>query len=98
MISGHREGVVVDVWAVPDSSRECVDGIHDGALRVRVSAPAEAGRANQAIASLVATSVGGGRAEVLGSGRSRRKRVLVRGVTLDEAVRRVTAAGWEPPS
>jgi uncharacterized protein (TIGR00251 family) len=77
--------VVVEVWVVPASSRNGVDGFHDGLLRVRVTDPPEAGRANAAAARVVAEFLGARRAAIVSGGSSRRKQVLVEGVAIDEA-------------
>lgn len=81
------DAVVVEVWVVPGSSREKIGGIHDGALRVRVRAPAEGGRANRAAADAVAAALGGRRGRVVSGVTSRRKRVRVEGVSPGEASR-----------
>jgi len=85
MLSAHPDGVVVEVWVVPGSSRDAIGGIHDGALRVRTTAPAEGGGANRAAARLVAARLGGRRAQVITGHASRRKRILVSGVGLAAA-------------
>ena len=85
MLREHPEGVVVEVWVVPGSSRELVGGIHDGALRVRTTAPAHGGEANRAVARLVAAAVGGRRGRIISGRASRRKQVLVEGVGADAA-------------
>ena len=87
MLVTHPEGVVVAVWVVPGASRERVGGEHDGALRVWTTAPPEGGRANGAVAVLVATHLGGTGGEIVSGGSARRKRVLVRGVDLVAARR-----------
>lgn len=86
MIVSHPEGVVVDVWVVPGSSRDVVGGDHDGALRVRTSAAPVGGEANRAVARLVAAAAGGRRGAVIGGHGGRRKRVLVVGVSWERAV------------
>jgi hypothetical protein len=91
VLRNHPDGVLVAVWVVPGAAREEVVGAHDGALRVRVSAPAEAGKANRAAAALVARALGVRRAEVVSGHTARRKQVLLPGVTL-EAVERSLAA------
>jgi uncharacterized protein YggU (UPF0235/DUF167 family) len=74
---------------VPGASRDEVGGAHDGALRVRTTSQAEHGNANRAAAELVAEAVGGRRGVVLSGATSRRKRILVEGVTPEEARRRI---------
>lgn len=91
MLSAHDQGVIVEAWVVPNASRDEITGEHDGALRIRTTAPAEGGKANRAIARLVGDAIGGGRSEVIAGAASRRKRVLVEGVTLEEARRSIDA-------
>lgn len=85
----HPDGVLVTVWVVPGASHAGVAGIHDGALRLRVAAPAEGGRANRAAEALVARAFGGRRAEVVLGHAARRKEVLLAGVTLQAAQERL---------
>jgi uncharacterized protein (TIGR00251 family) len=89
MITSHPEGVIVEVWVVAGGSRDEVGGVYHGALRVRTTAPAEGGKANRAVARLVANAVGGRRGSVVSGAGSRRKRVLVEGVTAREAELRI---------
>jgi uncharacterized protein (TIGR00251 family) len=87
----HPDGVLVVAWVVPGARRSEVAGLHGGALRVRVSAPPEGGKANRAAADLVARAVGGRRGEVVAGAGSRRKQVLVRGVAMGAAAERLQA-------
>lgn len=66
---------------VPGAARSEIVGLHDGALRVRVAAPAEGGKANRAVARLVGRAVGGRGGEVVAGAGGRRKQVLVAGVS-----------------
>jgi uncharacterized protein YggU (UPF0235/DUF167 family) len=90
-VAAHPEGAVVDVWVVPGAARTEVAGLHDGAVRVRVAAAPERGRANAAAAALVAEAAGGRRGRVVAGAGSRRKRVLVEGVAPGEARDRLMA-------
>ncbi len=67
------------MWAVPGARRPGLAGMHGGALRVRVAAPAERGRANRELARLLTQAIGVP-AELVGGGSGRRKRFLVRGL------------------
>jgi len=95
-LRAHPDGVVVDAWVVPGAARTEVVGLHGGALRVRVSAPAEGGKANRAAARLVARALGGRRAEVIAGAGSRGKQVLVAGVTVEAAAERLAGLLGSP--
>jgi uncharacterized protein (TIGR00251 family) len=81
MLQPHPAGTLIDVWVVPGASRDEIVGEHDGALKVRVSAAPEKGRANTAVARLLAARVPGRRVSVVTGMTSRRKQLLVEGVT-----------------
>ncbi|HLT96281.1 MAG TPA: DUF167 domain-containing protein [Acidimicrobiia bacterium] len=83
-LSDHPEGVVVECWVVPGASRTEVKGVHADALRIRVSAPPEGGRANREVCKLL-EKIFGARVELVAGETSRRKQVLVRGIDLDRA-------------
>lgn len=76
------DAVEIAVHASPGAGRTQVVGRHGAALKVRVAAPPEQGRANDALAALLAEAVGVRPADVeLTSGASsRQKRFTVRGV------------------
>lgn len=78
-------GVRIDVKAVPGASRDEIAGVLGDRLKVRVSAPAEGGRANRAIVDLIAAALGISPrdAEVVSGAASSQKTVRVRGVPID---------------
>jgi len=78
----HPAGTLVDVWVVPGASTSEIVGEHDGALRIRVSAPPERGKANRAVARLLAERLPGHRVTVVAGSKGRRKQVLVEGASL----------------
>jgi len=82
----HPEGTEVAVWVVPGASRTEVAGLHDGALRVRVAAPPESGKANKAVVRLITEKTGVKVRLTFGTA-SRRKRLLIEGRTPREAAR-----------
>ena len=86
--------VVLRLSVSPGAGRSLVVGRHGDALKVRVGAPPERGRANAAVIDLVATVLGVAQAdvEVVGGETSRSKRVAVGGIDADEVDRRLDAA------
>jgi hypothetical protein len=75
-------GVELWVHVQPRASRDAVGGAHGGALRVKVRAPAEDGRANEAVCRALAEALGVRRAavELVAGATARRKRVRIAGV------------------
>lgn len=70
-------GVVLDVHVQPGGSRDQVVGRHGDALKVKVSAPPEGGKANAAVCRLLADAfdVPSSSVAVVSGARGRRKRV-----------------------
>ena len=85
-ITPHDEGVIIAVRAQPGAKRNEVAGIRDRMLLVRVTQAPEKGKANKAIAEVIAKAIGLRRSQVeLFSGEtSRQKRFLVRNLTAEE--------------
>lgn len=81
--------VVLRLHVQPGAGRTAVVGRHGDALKVRVAAPPEGGRANDAVLALVASTLGvKAEAVELASGpASRSKRVRVTGVEPDDVAR-----------
>jgi len=79
------DGVSVDVWVVPGARKPGFDGMHDGAVRLKVGAPPEGGRANDEAARVVAAAIGGRRGRVVRGITSRRKSIEVIGTDLEQA-------------
>jgi uncharacterized protein (TIGR00251 family) len=76
-------GVIVLVRVQPRASKDEVAGVMDGALKVRLQAPAVEDRANVALCEYLARLLKTPKSAVriLGGGRSRIKRIQIRGVT-----------------
>jgi uncharacterized protein (TIGR00251 family) len=85
-IRSHADGATVAVRAKPGAKKDAVLGERAGALLVSVTAPAQDGRANDAIVELLAARLGARRSQLdLVSGRtSRDKVILVRGATVEQ--------------
>ena len=79
------------VKVVPGSSRSVIAGWLGDALRIRVTAPPERGKANAAVASLLDEVLGlpKGSARIVSGGTSPRKLVEIAGLTESEVRRRL---------
>lgn len=79
-VAPHPDGSVVEVWAVAGAKRPGIYGLHDGAVRIKVAARAEAGKANRAIARTLCEATGATVAELDRGAAHRRKRFVLVGV------------------
>lgn len=84
-------GVVIDVHVQPGGSRDEVVGRHGDALKVKVSAAPEGGKANAAVCRLLADAfdVPASSVVVTGGAKSRRKRVRIDGIDAAAAAGRL---------
>lgn len=85
-------GVVFTVRVQPRASRDEIAGVIDGAMKVRLQAPAVEDRANQALCEYLARLLKTPKSAVriLSGERSRMKRIAIRGVTEREVRELVT--------
>ena len=86
----HPDGVAVDLWVVPGASRSGVMGMHGDRVKVRVGVPAQAGKANEAVAAIVAAKLGVASVALETGRSSRAKRVVAAGISVAEAVSRLS--------
>jgi uncharacterized protein (TIGR00251 family) len=85
---------VIAVKVVPGAAEDEIVGWLGGALKVRVQAPPQHGRANRALEALLAEKLGLNKnAVVVAAGQgAARKRVAIAGLTHEEIVRRLAGA------
>lgn len=85
-LTPHASGVIVPVYAQPGARRNAIVGVHLGRLKVAVTAAPEKGKANAAVAEVLAGMLGLAKSRVtLLSGETHReKRFLAAGVTVDD--------------
>ena len=78
-------GVSFGVKVVPGSSRTCIAGVLDGALKVKISAAPEKGKANQSLIAFLAKTLGvNKRAISIESGQTNPHKIIsVSGVSAD---------------
>jgi uncharacterized protein (TIGR00251 family) len=93
MSQHHQPAAILHVRVQPRASRNEVLGFNGPVLRVRVTAPPEAGRANDAVVALLAEALGvpRSRIRILRGHAARNKVVLVESLTQAEAARRLEA-------
>jgi hypothetical protein len=85
----ERDGSIIFVVRVtPRASRDAIAGEHEGALKVRITAPPLENRANDALRRLLASglNVPVSAVRIVGGEKNRNKRVSVVGVTRAQVV------------
>lgn len=97
MLTATATGVRIAVRVQPRASRTELAGLHGEALKIRLAAPPVDGAANDALIRFLAATLGVPRAAVtISSGQhGRRKNVLVAGLGLAEAARRLQVGAGE---
>ncbi|WP_425399706.1 DUF167 domain-containing protein [Aeoliella sp.] len=90
----HPDGTLLDVRARAGGRVNAVTGVRQGALLVSVTQVAERGKANQAIAAVLAQVFGCGKRqiELVRGATSSSKQFLLRGIDRDTAAHRIEAA------
>jgi uncharacterized protein len=92
-------GVVIDVHAMPNANKTVVQGIHDGALHIRLKAPPVEGKANAALLKWLAAELEIPRSgiELLRGDKSRRKQCRVEPAYIEAARWEKLQGGKAPP-
>jgi uncharacterized protein (TIGR00251 family) len=89
----HSRGgeVLLRVKVTPGSSRNRIVGLHGGALKLAVSAPAERGKANEAVLGLLAETLGlrSNQLRLTAGQRSPHKTIAIRQLTVEQALARL---------
>jgi uncharacterized protein (TIGR00251 family) len=89
--------LLLDVKAIPGSSRSGIAGLRDGALLVRIAAPPERGKANDELRSILARELGLSRSEVVFvSGAASRRKRLSLPMSAEGALRRLAGESHDP--
>jgi uncharacterized protein (TIGR00251 family) len=81
-MSRPRGEARLTVRVTPRAARDAVDGVRDGTLRLRVTAPPVEGAANAAVVRLISAAVGvtPSSVRIVGGDRGRTKVVVIEGV------------------
>ncbi len=84
----------IEVRVQPRAKRNAVEAAAGGPVKAYATAPPEGGKANDAVAALLARALGltKGRVTIVRGHRSRTKLVRIDGLTEDDALRRLESA------
>jgi uncharacterized protein (TIGR00251 family) len=90
-VTAHAEGSLLSVRAQPGARKTAVVGEQAGALKVAVTAPAEDGRANQALTEALRDAFGLKRSQVelVSGAKARLKAFLIRGLSPPQLLARL---------
>ena len=93
-IRATLSGCEIDLRVIPGAAKDAIAGVYDGALKVRVSAPPERGKANKAVIRLLSRALGLPERDVsITSGEtSQNKTVEIAGLSMDEVADRIAKA------
>jgi len=85
-ISVSARGVVLNVHAVPRSSKNAVQGLYGNAVKIRLRAPPVDGKANKALLSFMgeALDIPARQVSIITGLTGRKKRVLIDGLNAEE--------------
>jgi uncharacterized protein (TIGR00251 family) len=84
-VRSHPDGAALTVWVVPGARRTEIVGFHGDALKIRVAAPPERGRANQAVIGLLSEHLDA-TVRLASGASSRRKRFVILGMSVGDLV------------
>jgi uncharacterized protein (TIGR00251 family) len=80
------DGIIIPVRVAPRSSKTIIDGVYQGALRVRLTSPPVENAANKALISFLARKlkIPKSAVQIVGGAKSREKRLALYGVNKQE--------------
>jgi uncharacterized protein len=86
-LQGSEDGVTINVYVQPRASKNAVVGLQGDELKLRLTSPPVEGAANKLCREFLAKLLGvaKGQVSLVAGDKSRHKRLLVRGVTLQQA-------------
>ncbi|MBC8206931.1 MAG: YggU family protein [Kiritimatiellales bacterium] len=84
-------GLDVRIKAVPRAAKNEIQGVHDGALKIRLTTPPVDGKANQALIKFLSKTLNISKAQIeLAQGEtSRHKTVRISGLTKQQLIERI---------
>ena len=94
-INETARGTTLEVYVQPKASRNELVGAHEGTLKVRLTAPPVEGEANHECVKFLAKllRVSRSRVEIVQGHKSRRKTILIQGVTGEDLLNQLRQRG-----
>ncbi|HBC89728.1 MAG TPA: YggU family protein [Lentisphaeria bacterium] len=72
-----QDGISIDCWIQPKSSKSAFAGIHGESLKIKIAAPPEDGKANEELCAFLAKNLGISKSSVqIRSGASSRRKII----------------------
>ncbi len=92
-LRADNEGVVLALHVQPRASKNQILGLHDGNIKLAVTAPPADGKANRAVIALLASffKIPKSAVTIKSGQQGRKKRIFLHGISLDEARRKLNA-------
>lgn len=92
-LGAHRSGVRLETRVTPRASRNAIEGVRDGCLVVKVTAPPVDSAANAAVVGMVSKALGLPKRDVaiVAGDQTRLKSLALSGITADEVRKRLSA-------
>jgi uncharacterized protein (TIGR00251 family) len=85
----RSDGILLRIQVVPGSSKNQIVGLHGSRLKIKLQAPPVDGKANEALLSFIAETLGAKKSdiELIRGSTSRSKDLLVKNVTEERIMR-----------
>ncbi len=86
-LTAHADGVTVQLWLQPNAKISGVAGFHGDNLKLKVSAPAVDGKANETLIAFIAEcfAVRAKQVSLLSGLKNRQKVILITGISIVDA-------------
>jgi uncharacterized protein (TIGR00251 family) len=97
-VRATEQGTIVEIYVQPRASRSELAGMHEGRLKVRLTAPPVEGEANRECVRFLAKLLDIPRSSVsvLQGLKSRSKTLLIRGLTPEDVIRKLEQSPFPP--
>ncbi len=92
IVRPHKKGVEINIHVLPRSSQSKITGLHDDAVKVKLTKPPVDGQANAECCRVVAKYFGLSKSQVsiLKGASSKQKTLLVEGVSVSEVIKQLS--------